>query len=159
MSESNNKQTIVSLYDALARRDGEAMGKLYHAEATFRDPVFGALSRSEVGQMWKMLCTKGKDLEFTLVRAEANGDVGFAEWEARYSYGKNGNKVHNRVRSDFVFREGLIVEQLDHFDIWKWTGMALGMPGRLFGWATLLHKTVQKNAKRSLASFARRHDA
>lgn len=159
MSDHDNKQTIICLYDALARRDGDAMGQLYHPDATFKDPVFGALSRSEVAQMWKMLCTRGKDLELKLVRAETSGDVGFAEWEAQYSYGKKRNKVHNRVRSEFVFREGLIVEQLDQFDIRKWTAMALGMPGRLFGWATLLHKTVQKGARRSLASFARQHDA
>ena len=149
----DNGQTIIELYEALKRRDGPAMGALYHPDATFRDPVFGQLSRADVVSMWHMLCVRGHDLELELVRSGVNGDRGFAEWEARYAFAKTGKKVHNKVLSQFVFRDGLIYDQVDEFDLWRWLRMALGAPGRLLGWARPLRNAVRKEALRNLQAF------
>lgn len=153
----DNGRKIIELYDALKRRDGAAMGGLYHPEATFRDPMFGQLSRADVVSMWQMLCARGKDLELTLVRSGAEGDRGYAEWEAQYTFAKTGKKVHNRVRSEFVFRDGLIYQQTDDFDLWRWLRMALGAPGRLFGWAPPLKNAVRKEAIRNLHAYRNGH--
>jgi hypothetical protein len=149
----DNGRKIIDLYDALKRRDGPAMGALYHAEATFRDPIFGQLSRADVVSMWHMLCERGKDLELDLVRSGVDGDRGFAEWEAYYTFAKTGNKIHNKVRSEFVFRGGLIYQQTDSFDLWAWLRMALGTSGRLLGWAPPLRSAVRKEAMRNLQTF------
>lgn len=149
----DNQRKIIELYDALKRRDGAAMGALYHPDATFRDPMFGELSRADVVSMWDMLCVRGKDLDLSLVRSEADGDRGFAEWEAHYTFQKTGKKIHNKVRSEFVFKDGLIYQQTDNFDLWAWLRMALGAPGRLLGWAPPLRNKVRKEAMRNLQAF------
>jgi len=156
VSKDSNRQTILELYDALKRRDGKTMGQKYHQDACFKDPVFGQLSSTEVGHMWCLLCQRGEDLEMNLVSAEADDKEGEAVWEARYSFGPKGHVVHNRVHSRFVFRDGLIVDQVDDFDMRRWMKMALGTPGRLLGWAGFMRSGVQKKARRSLESFARR---
>jgi ketosteroid isomerase-like protein len=150
----DNKEVIRELFAAFARRDGEAMARYYHAQAVFKDPVFGELKSAEIAAMWKMLCARGKDLQIDLVSYDANGDQGNAAWEAKYTFSKTGKFVHNKIRSQFSFRDGLIASQTDDFDFWRWAKMALGTPGRWFGWTPLVRNAVRKEAKRSLQSEA-----
>lgn len=148
-----NTELVERFFTAFGRRDSEAMIACYHPEIVFSDPVFGELTRVHAAAMWKMLCARGKDLQIVLGRHEANESTGFAEWEAKYTFSKTGNFVHNKVRSELVFRDGLIVSQKDDFDFWKWASMALGARGRLLGWAPLVKNAVRKEAKRSLEVF------
>jgi hypothetical protein len=61
--------------------------------------------------------------------------------------------VHNKVVSNFVFKDGLILSHKDDFDFWRWASMALGSRGRLLGWTPIVKTAVRKEAKRSLASY------
>ena len=133
----------------MARRDGDAMARCYHQDATFQDPAFGLLRGPEVGAMWQMLCKRGKDLEVQLVSASADS----AQWEARYTFSQTGKKVHNIVRSHFVLRDGLIAEQRDQFDFHRWLGMALGTPGRLLGWLPPLQALLRSQARKTLHTY------
>jgi hypothetical protein len=51
------------------------------------------------------------------------------------------------------FKDGLIIEHTDAFDIYKWTRQALGITGLLFGWTSFMHKKIQKQAKEGLIKF------
>lgn len=148
----DNKQIIQELFAAFGRRDGEAMARYYHPQAVFKDPVFEELRAEQIANMWKMLCGRGKDLQIELVRCDANGDTGSAQWEAKYTFSKTGKLVHNKVSSQFTFRDGLIISQTDDFNFWAWAKMALGTPGRLLGWTPMIRNAVRKEAKRSLQS-------
>jgi ketosteroid isomerase-like protein len=149
----DNKAVIQQFYAAFARRSAEAMAICYDREVVFEDPVFGTLTAPQAVAMWKMLCKRAHDLQIELVRCEANETLGSADWEAKYTFQKTGKFVHNRVHSEFEFRDGLIVSQHDSFDLWAWASMALGRTGQLLGWTPIIKHSVRKQAQQSLATF------
>ncbi len=58
--------------------------------------------------------------------------------------------VNNSIDAAFTFRDGLIATHVDTFDLYKWTRMALGMPGVLLGWTPLLQGKVRQMARKGL---------
>lgn len=150
---AKNEATIVKLYQAFAARDANGMVECYHPDATFHDPVFGSLSRTELETMWRMLCERGKDLQITLERHTATATSGVAEWVALYTFTATGRLVRNVVKSHLKFKDGLVIEQKDSFDFWKWTRMALGVSGQLLGWSPLVQNSVRRKARESLDRY------
>lgn len=134
-------------YGAFARRDWAAMAACYHPDARFSDPVFPDLDAAGVQAMWKMLLTSGSDLRITHRVLDANT----CAWEAFYTFSRTKRPVHNRVTSRFVFRDGLIVEQVDRFDFWRWSRQAMGPLGMVLGWTPFLQRKVQGSAAAALA--------
>ncbi|MEO8012244.1 MAG: nuclear transport factor 2 family protein [Dokdonella sp.] len=139
-------------FGAFQRRDGNAMASCYHVKATFNDPAF-SLERAEIGAMWRMLCSRSTDLrvEFSDLRADAMN--GSADWQAWYTFSSTRRAVHNVVQSNFRFADGLIIEQVDTFDFWRWSRQALGPVGVVLGWSTPLRNKVRKTARKSLDRF------
>lgn len=155
MAESaKNEATIIEFFRAFDERNASGMVACYHARATFEDPVFDRLTRVELETMWRMLCERGKDLKVTLDQRSADATTGSATWTAVYTFGGTGRLVRNVVQSRFRFLDGLIVEQRDTFDLWRWTRMALGLPGALLGWTPLLQNSVRRKARASLTRYA-----
>ena len=78
---NDNEATIRRFYEAFQKRDAATMAACYAPDVQFSDPVFPDLRGPQAGQMWKMLCERGKDLrlEFRDVRADAT--TGSAHWE------------------------------------------------------------------------------
>lgn len=147
---SGDLELIDRFYAAFARRDGAAMAACYAPDATFSDPVFTDLSGREPGAMWQMLTERSDDLSVAVVeRAAANGS-GSATWVARYTFGQTGRPVVNRVRSTFRFAGGLIADQRDDFDLYRWSRQALGPVGVLLGWTPAVQGRVRRTARRSL---------
>lgn len=124
---------VEALYEAFARRDGAAMGALYHPDANFSDPVFGSLRGAQIGAMWTLLCESAPDLvvRHSGVRPDGSG----AHWDAAYTFPATGMAVRNSVDARFEIRDGLIVTHTDDFDFYRWSRQALGIVGWLFGWA------------------------
>lgn len=151
--KAKNEATIVKLFRAFGDRDAAAMVECYHPEATFQDPVFGTLSRTDLETMWRMLCERGKDLKITLERHSVNDSTGKAEWVALYTFSATGRPVRNVVTSQFEFKQGLVFTQKDSFDFWKWTRMALGVSGQLLGWTPLVQNSVRRKALESLDRY------
>ena len=54
--------------------------------------------------------------------------------------------MHNRIDATFTFRDGLIIEHTDAFDLYAWTRMALGPVGSLMGWTSTLQSKVRRQA-------------
>ncbi len=150
-----NARLIESFYAAFARRDATAMTACYAPDARFHDPVFD-LNGAEIGAMWAMLCARGKDLTLEWRDVAADDAAGSAHWEPRYTFSATGRQVHNVIDSKFAFRAGLIVEQVDRFDLWRWSRMALGAKGTLLGWTPLVRRAVQVQARKGLVAWMAR---
>jgi ketosteroid isomerase-like protein len=148
-----NEALIHRFYDAFARKDFSTMQDAYHPEASFSDPVFPDLSFAEVKAMWEMLITASTDLRISFDDVSADEGEGGCRWQAVYTFSSTGRKVHNVIRARFHFRDGLIVRHEDHFDFWRWSRMALGMPGILLGWSPFLQNSVRARARRRLDRY------
>ena len=148
-----HEELTESFYTAFQKLDAEGMVRCYHADIRFSDPVFPVLSKTEVGAMWKMLCSQAKNFDLNFDSIEANDHVGKAHWEARYDFSATGRRVHNRIDARFEFQDGKIIKHSDTFNFWKWSSMALGPVESLLGWTPLLRKKVQKQARERLTRF------
>lgn len=150
-TQSEPAAVVNALYSAFARRDGAAMGALYHPEARFSDPVFGSLHGAEIGAMWTMLCESAPDLSVKHSGVAADGSA--AHWDAAYTFPATGMPVHNSVDARFTFKDGLILSHVDAFDFYKWSGQALGIVGWLFGWSTFFHDKMTAASRAQLQTW------
>ncbi len=149
-----SKQTLEMFYEAFKDHDAAKMADCYHPNATFSDPAFQNLNSDQVKAMWAMLIERSKgqlDIEYHSVLAD--GEVGQCTWEAKYSFSRTGNEVHNIIHTTMEFEEGLIKRHVDSFNFWRWCSMALGTPGKLLGWTPYLKKQVRKMAMKSLEEY------
>lgn len=150
---------LTRFYKAFQARDHQGMRACYHPEVSFSDPVFPNLQGKAAGDMWRMLCVAGEDLELEFNGVEADDHQGKAHWEARYTFAATGRKVHNVIDASFTFKDGLIHSHKDHFDLWRWSRQALGAKGTLLGWAPPVQKAIQKQAGGALRAFNKKHGA
>ncbi|QEC66069.1 nuclear transport factor 2 family protein [Panacibacter ginsenosidivorans] len=148
-----NQQLITKFYSAFQNKDYKTMQGCYADNATFNDPVFEKLNAAEVRAMWEMLITRGKDLQLTFTNVEANDTTGSAEWIAAYTFSASGHKVVNKIKANFVFENGKIVQHTDSFDFYTWAKQALGFKGLLLGWTSFLHNKVKQGARTNLLKF------
>ena len=151
-----NEQLIQRFYSAFQQRDAAGMVACYAPQVRFSDPVFPDLQGPRAGAMWTMLCERGKDLkiEFRDVRADAR--TGSAHWDAWYTFTGTGRPVHNSIDASFTFADGRIVQHTDRFDLHRWAGQALGLPGKLLGWTPLLQNKIRAMAAKNLDAFSAR---
>jgi ketosteroid isomerase-like protein len=151
-----NAALLERFYSAFDARDGATMAASYTADAVFSDPVFGELRGDEPGRMWVMLTARARDLRIQLLEHEAGDERGSARWLADYTFAATGRKVHNDVRAEFRFRDGLIAEHRDAFSFFAWSRQALGPAGLALGWTPLLQRKVRRQARAGLAASAGR---
>ncbi len=145
-------QLVEQFYAAFERRDAAAMAACYHKQAHFTDPVFDLRGRA-VGEMWRMLCAKGRDLKVSHGKARRDRQRVRVRWEARYTFSGTGRKVHNVIEASFEFEGGLIKRHVDRFSFWRWARQALGPIGWVLGWSGLLQTKIRRRAARGLAEF------
>ncbi|AKT43243.1 nuclear transport factor 2 family protein [Chondromyces crocatus] len=148
-----NAKIIRDFYDSFGRKDAEGMVSHYTPDVHFSDAVFLNLRGGEAFAMWRMLCGGAKDLEITASQVEADDTSGKAHWDAIYTFSATGNRVHNRIDARFTFKDGKIVRHEDTFNLRTWAGMALGLPGRLFGWFPPFQRAIQKKADGNLRAY------
>ena len=150
---------IQKFYTAFAARNAEQMAECYHQEIHFSDPVFTHLSGADAGDMWRMICELGTDLEIEFSELHADEEKGRAHWNASYTFSQNKRKIHNSIDAEFEFRDGLIVRHTDRFYLYKWMCMALGLPGRLSGWVPFIQNTLRRRAVAGLKQWQAKRDA
>ncbi len=150
---NQNKELIKRFYFAFSQKDAKTMQACYHPQAVFSDQAFRYLKGKTIGAMWAMLLARSTDLVVELVSVEATDYEGFARWEAVYTFGLSGRKVHNVIYAKFKFRDGKIIEHLDNFNFWKWSGMAFGWKGWALGWLPFFQKKVSATAMSQLDKF------
>ncbi len=151
-----HQRLVENFYSRFAARDAAGMASCYAEDAEFSDPVFTLRGR-EVGAMWDMLCRAGEDLVVTADDVHADATRGQASWEARYTFTATGRKVRNRVTATFRLEDGRIRAHRDDFSFWRWSAMALGPVGLLFGWSPWLRNRVRRTARYRLEKFIAAH--
>lgn len=157
MPMSTNTATIERFYTAFQQGDYAAMGACYHPSIHFSDPVFPDLNGPKANAMWHMLCDPGTDLVVTFDNVKADDDKGSAHWEAKYSFGKDGRPVHNKIDASFTFEDGKIIRHVDTFDLWAWSRMAIGPLGTLTGWSRSTKSKIREAAGARLDRFVENH--
>jgi ketosteroid isomerase-like protein len=148
-----NLELIESFYAAFQSLDAEAMAACYAPDIRFEDPAFGPLHGREAGDMWRMLLGRADDFTLAVSDIKAVGQSASAHAVARYTYSATGRFVVNDIHTRFAIRDGLIAEQTDSFDLWRWTRQALGIKGLLFGWTPQMREAIQFKARRALKQF------
>jgi ketosteroid isomerase-like protein len=154
-----NAATIERFYAALGRRDAEAMLACYAPDVRFSDPVFPDLDAAGVAAMWRMLTSRGKDLQVVASDIAADATTGRARWVATYTYSANGRRVENRIDATFAFRDGRIVRHQDRFDLYRWARQALGPLGALLGWLPPMQRVIRRQAAAALAAWQKKNPA
>ncbi|MCW3087926.1 MAG: nuclear transport factor 2 family protein [Sediminibacterium sp.] len=151
---SPNEVTIDRFYSAFQKLDYATMQSCYHPDAVFNDPVFGLLHADETLAMWEMLCKRAKD--FSLLYGDIkllDEEYTTCRWTASYLFSKTGRRIVNKVTAHMKFKDGLIIEHTDAFDIYRWCRQAFGITGLLLGWTSFMHRRIQKQAKEGLVAF------
>jgi len=148
-----NAELIQTFYKAFQKRDAAAMAACYAPDVRFSDPVFQNLRGDRARAMWQMLCERGKDLELEFSGVEANDQVGRADWQAWYTFSGTGRSVHNRIVARFELAGGKIQSHQDTFSLWTWSSQALGLKGRLLGWAPPVQSAIRKQAAQGLDAY------
>ena len=143
------KDVIDKFCGAFAELDAEAMVECYHEDVVFEDPAFGTLSGERAKNMWRMLCESQKDKKFIVIHSdvEANTNSGSARWEALYVFSRTNRNIRNKIKAEFKFREGKIIEHKDDFDLYKWSRQALGATCYLIGWSEFFKDKLQNQTK------------
>lgn len=154
-----NAMLIERFYTAFAARDAAGMAACYHPDVRFSDPAFPDLRGAAASAMWAMLLARGKDLTVLHSDVSADDHSGRAHWDATYTFSKTGRRVINRVDAQFRFKDGLIVEHMDHFSFSRWARQALGLPGLLLGHTGFLQRKVQDEAAKGLAQWQAQNGA
>ena len=107
--------------------------------------------------MWAMLLSKKEsELSIEYGKVSAEESSGRAEWTAIYNYGPKKRLVVNKIKSQFEFRNGKIIEQTDSFDLWKWSRQALGPLGYILGWTPFFQNKIRRMARKSLFSYMKK---
>jgi len=145
--------TVREFYEAFARRDGEKMAASYADDVKFSDPVFPELHGDKARAMWRMLCSKSKDLKVSYTIVDVDEDVATVRWHAWYTFSATKRSVHNVVHSRLTLRDNNIVEHLDDFDFWRWSRQALGPSGWALGWTPWLRDKVRAQAGGALDAY------
>lgn len=147
-------ELVTHLYTSLNNRDESGIEACYHPQAVFEDPAFGELRGKEVVHMWHMLMQNPKaQLNIQIVELNQIKDGVTCTWTADYFFGKTGRQIHNVIQSTFQFKDGLIIDQRDRFNLYKWFQQALGLPGWLFGWTGFMKRKLRQQTTHLLKKY------
>ncbi|WP_459210305.1 nuclear transport factor 2 family protein [Aquimarina rhabdastrellae] len=148
------KDLITTFYTAFQELDAEKMISCYHKDMTFEDPGFGKLDYDQACKMWRMLCNNASNFSLEFSQVEADEYKGSAHWEPKYNFSQTGRFVHNIIDASFEFKDGKIYKHVDHFDLHRWAGQALGWKGKLLGGTSFFKKKLQLKTKGLLARYS-----
>ena len=145
---------IAQFYEAFRQKDANAMAACYHEDVVFNDPAFGYLHGKEVEWMWRMLLERSKgDLVVSYYNVMQDEKRGIAKWEARYNFGASKRRVHNKINASFEFKDGLIVNHDDCFNLWRWAIQAFGVKGFFMGMIPWFGWSLRKKSKAILLKY------
>lgn len=125
-----NEQLLTRLFDCLNAHDHQGMADCYHEQATFRDIAFSLAGQQQIHAMWEMICSDNDQGKSDIVVEEkeisANDSTGRAVVVDEYTFRDTQRRVVNQINSEFEFRDGKIIKQLDRCDPVSWASQAIG---------------------------------
>jgi hypothetical protein len=150
-----NARLIETLFSSLRDNKPDAAAACYAADAHFEDIAFRLDNREWILQMWRLVCSRKVGVTFDSVVAD--DQKGGANWVARYMMKRR--KVTNVTTSRFTFRNGLIVNHLDHCDAMAWANQAFPFPlNRAFGSLEWLRRYTADKKLKKFIRHNRSHD-
>jgi ketosteroid isomerase-like protein len=151
---NGNEELITRFYAAFQQKDYATMQGCYSDDAIFNDPAFGILTDGMVKDMWEMLCKNARDFSLTFSNIQLlDEEYATCNWVANYTFSKTNRPVCNQIKAHMRIQNGKITEHTDHFDIWKWSRQALGVPGLLLGWSGFMKSKIRNTAIGNLNKF------
>jgi ketosteroid isomerase-like protein len=151
---NGNEQLITLFYTAFQKLDYKTLQDCYSDDAIFNDPAFGILTDGRVKDMWEMMCKNARDFSLSFSDIQLlDEEYATCQWVASYTFSKTGRPVVNHIKAYMRIQDGKITEHTDHFDIWKWSRQALGMPGILLGWSGFMKTKIRNTAIGNLNKF------
>jgi len=153
-----HQELLEHFYHSFKYKDVKEMIACYHDDIVFTDPAFGTLKGVEAKNMWRMLLGQNSTLEIDYSNISANAETGKAHWKAQYVFSKTKRPVINNVTSEFEFKDGKIIRQIDTFDLNVWAKQALGFQGTILNFFGILPNAIQRKAKESLQSFTEKNN-
>jgi ketosteroid isomerase-like protein len=144
---------VEKLYTGLDRKDHQVMASCYHPEATFQDIAFTLRGKQRIHAMWHMIA--GTDLRASFTLLHVDDQTAAVNLIDEYTFRDTGRRVHNVIRSDFRFRDGLISEHRDSCDSLRWGIQALGPIKGTLSWLVPAIRRAKANAK--LEAFIAEH--
>lgn len=148
-----HEQLLRRFYTCFQEKDAEGMAACYHDDVVFSDPVFPELRGKDAGDMWRMLCRRGRDLQVTVTDVTGGEDIGRVLWQADYTYSETRQKVHNEIQGTFRFKDRKIVLHRDEFSLYAWASQALGLQGKLLGWLPPYQGVIRQKAAQALQKY------
>ena len=129
------------------------MAECYHPDAQFEDIAFNLRGKKQIHAMWHMISQT--DLRTSFKVLEADDQTGSVDVVDEYTFGDTGRRVHNVIRSDVRFRDGLIIQHHDSCNALKWAAQALGPAKGVVAW--LIPATRRARAKKKIDAFIASH--
>jgi ketosteroid isomerase-like protein len=158
LAMNENEALIKRFYTAFQHLDADKMNACYSDDIAFYDPMFELLRGDQAKAMWEMLCKSAKDFSLQFADPKDEGDGYYTtNWTASYTFSKTGRKVVNQGKAYMKIEDGKIIEHSDGWSLAKWSAQAIGIMGKLFGWAGLFRRKLKNNAKRNLLSYMQRN--
>jgi ketosteroid isomerase-like protein len=148
-----NRALLEHFFTSLVHYKHQAMAECYATDATFTDIAFDLSGKKKIHAMWHMITAAEVCVTYDVETCDQQ--KGVVRWVADYVFKKTGRPVHNELRSSFVLRDGLIVQQRDDCDARKWCMQALGPIMGPLAW--LIPQIRQKTATDKLDDFIRQH--
>jgi ketosteroid isomerase-like protein len=140
-----DEETVRKLYESVKRGDAAAAAECYCDDASYRDIAFDLRGKPDIAAMWRLVCSRGVEVEYCDIRTEGSEVKG--RWVFNYRF-HGTNPVNNPMDSTFIFRDGKILVHHDHASRWNWARQALGIPkGAL---VTVLPFILRKEAMEEL---------
>ena len=148
-----NAALLEKLFTCLNEKDHEGMAACYDPEAKFEDIAFNLDGRKQIHAMWHMISETDLCACFKVLRADSfDGEVALTDV---YTFSETKRPVHNRIRCEFQFRDGLIVNHRDSCNALWWGIQALGPLLGLLSW--IVPKKRKEKARKKLEAFIEDH--
>jgi ketosteroid isomerase-like protein len=151
---NNDEKLIEQFFTAFQKLDAKAMNACYSKNIAFYDPMFDLLKGDEARAMWEMLCSNANNFSLAYDSIK-NLDDGYytCNWCASYTFSKTGRKVVNQIKAHMKIENGFITEHSDAWSLHRWSEQALGLMGKLLGWAGFFRRKMKNTAKRNLMNY------
>lgn len=151
---NGNKVLIEKFYTCLQQSDSDGMLSCYSNDIVYYDPMYDLLRGHEVISMWELFLksTKNFTLEYSNI-TDLGDNYYTCDWTASYIYSDTGKRVADIGKAHMKTENGFITEHSDARSLHKWSEQAIGITGKLFGWAGFFRRRIKNDARRALLKY------
>src|SRR5665648_115243 len=105
-------------YNTEGKPDWSHILPYYDNNIYFRDSIQELYGIEEFTAMTVRLTNRSKDLKMNIIKAVAEENIIFIEWEMTISFKKNPSSILYGSSRLTLNKEGKIIEQRDYYDLW-----------------------------------------